>query len=133
MKNRPLFFKRKLFIDSSIQTPILIYSLSIATVGVVLASFFSTLWAQQVASGKMTELNWFSIWLGSLFCYAIMLIIGLYVSNRVAGPLHRLQEHMDSVLKGENPAPLVPRKDDFINKDLIAKYNQLIKEFVKTK
>ncbi len=128
MNQRPSLFKRKLWVDRSIQLPLLAYSITMAAVGTAAAAMFSVfyvLFLPQVTNGTMLYILW---GVGALFCLSIMVGIGLFVTNRVAGPLLRMKEHMEALSRGESPEPLTPRKDDYVNKDLIDAYNRLVEK-----
>lgn len=131
MKNRPLLHKRKLFIDRTIQLPLLVYSIAMATVGVAIAAIFSVYASKWINFEHDFTLSMVFIIGCALFCYSVMLILGLYVSNKIAGPIYRMQMHMKDLCAGNNPTPLTTRENDYINKELIEQYNQLIQKFNK--
>ena len=131
MNNRPPIYKRSLLIDRSIQVPLLLYTLCMATIGIALVVGLSAYWTLLMPQSTSPWVSPILMAGGALFAYAIMVLLGLYVTNRVAGPLHRLKEHMEAVTKGENPGPLEPRKDDYVNQELIEQYNKLIEAFSK--
>jgi hypothetical protein len=43
----------------------------------------------------------------------LILTYGLYLSNRIAGPIHRLRNHLAARLRGETPQPLAFRDSDY--------------------
>lgn len=123
---RPPLLKRQLMVDQNIQLPLLTYSLFMATMGVATASIFSMVWAQNFVNLGDSWKNPVLLIFGGVFSYTVMVVLGLYITNRVAGPLHRMKLHMRDVVDGKNPAPLTKRKDDYIASELIEDYNKLV-------
>ncbi len=131
MNKRPSFYKRTLWVDRSIQLPLLTFTLAMATVGTTGVAAFSVYYVTLFPPGSddlIVKLVWF---LAAFLCYGIMLWLGLFVTNRVAGPLIRMKEHMEALNRGERPEPLTARKDDFVNHDLIKAYNDLVEKNIK--
>ncbi len=122
--HRPPLHRRRLLIDKSIQIPLLTYSVCMTSIGLVVASAFSVLWAN-VMESEFSWLGPFVLVGGGVLSFAIMIFLGLFVTNRVAGPLFRLRQHMQAVADGENPDPIVSREDDFTS-ELFREYNRLL-------
>ena len=59
----------------------------------------------------------------ALFAFIFLLVSGLYLSHRVAGPLGRLKNEMDGVASGKTPGVVKFRKKDFFQ-DLAASFNR---------
>lgn len=65
------------------------------------------------------------------FMLISMLIGGLYLSHQVAGPLHRLQEHMKRIISGNIPTQALhfkSRKNDFFP-ELFEQFNGFVDFF----
>ena len=57
-------------------------------------------------------------------------VIALEVSNRIAGPIYRLEKELDAVLSGQVRGPINLRKDDEL-KPLTSKINKLLAKMTK--
>ncbi len=122
--------RKVLLINRKFQMSFLSYTLSIAVV--IMAVFFAAnryfFWAFE-RKGKamgldeghiffrfLAEQRWTMdlIYLitGVVAC-AILLAYGLYLSNRVAGPLYNLQQYLESYLAGRRQGPLQFREKDY--------------------
>lgn len=42
----------------------------------------------------------------------LMLVVGVLVTHRIAGPLHRIEQHLEALARGENPGECRIRKHD---------------------
>lgn len=74
-------------------------------------------------------MNWvFSVTSGVAF--AVILVGGLILSHRVAGPLHRLQQHILDVTAGKTTHDVKFRKKDFFPELAIA-YNRQMEKYRK--
>ena len=89
---------------------------------------FSVLGASDFANGSVSYPYMLFTLGGAILSYSLMLLIGLYVTNRVAGPLYRLREHMEAFNRGEKIGPLETRSDDYVSKDLIEQYNLMMEK-----
>lgn len=58
------------------------------------------------------EVFWLSIVFSILFCVAIA-ILGLYFTNRVAGPIHRISLDLKKMIDSGNFGEISVRKNDF--------------------
>ncbi len=56
---------------------------------------------------------------------ALIIFFGLYMSNRVAGPVHQLKVYLKKVKAGENPEPLKFRSKDYF-RDLAKAVNDVV-------
>lgn len=131
MNKRPYLHKRSLLVDRNVQIPILVYSIAVSTLGVTLAAAFSVYGAHLINFKASFTLSLVFITGCAFFCYSIMLIAGLYLTNKIAGPIHRMHMHMKELCEGKDPGPLTTRDDDFINKELISQYNKLVQKLKK--
>jgi hypothetical protein len=139
-KNRRL----KLLINRGFQLPFLAYTSGIC--GVILLIFFCAnqyfFWrfAQKGLSLGLPPEHTFFVFLreqqfsmnliylvSAVLVTAATLFYGLYLSNRVAGPLYRLQMHLKSWLAGERQSTLKFRKNDFFQ-DIASSVDTALKE-----
>jgi len=42
----------------------------------------------------------------------IMLLVGILVTHRIAGPIYRFEKHLEAIARGENPGDCTIRDDD---------------------
>lgn len=129
-KSRPLLHKRSLLIDKGIQIPLMVYSMAMAAMGVLLATAFSVLWTTSTVLELPIWYIYSMMFLGAITSFLVMLFIGLYVTNKVAGPLYRLKQHMKSVSEQDKVEPLHIRESDFTT-ELLQTYNEMLKKISK--
>lgn len=80
---------------------------------------------------QQTSLNW--CWfIVSILAVTVIIVSGMYLSHRVAGPIHHLQEHMEKIAKGESAGEVQFRKQDYFP-ELADAYNQQLKEICQKK
>ncbi|MBT3984116.1 MAG: methyl-accepting chemotaxis protein [Bacteriovoracaceae bacterium] len=80
----------------------------------------------EFVSAQRQSMNTFLLSL-SLMVTAVMGIIGLYISHRVAGPLYRLKIHMDQISEGGERTGVKFRKGDFFT-ELASSFNKMIEK-----
>ena len=61
-----------------------------------------------------------------------LLVLGLILSNKIAGPIERMKDHLDQVVSGETESELQFRAGDYVD-DLPDRVNRLIREFLRLK
>ncbi len=131
MNKRPIFHKRQLLIDRNIQMPLLAYSIGMATLGMAIAIVFFT-YSFHFVNFQANYMMAVVFTLGcAIFCYSLIIVAALYISNKIAGPIYRLHKHMSELYEGKDPGPLKTREDDYFSQELVDKYNQLIQKFHK--
>ena len=130
MKKYAISRRKKLLINREFQIPFLAYTSGICLV--ILAIFFAAnqyfFWkfTQQGLSLGLPPNHTFFVFLGQqkmtmniIYIVSALLVItatayyGLYLSNRVAGPLYRLQMHLRNWMAGDRNTVLRFRKNDF--------------------
>lgn len=65
----------------------------------------------------------------SVVTLAVMVIGGLVLSNRVAGPVYRIRNHMDDVMSGKTDRKLKFRTKDFFP-ELAESYNNFLRRYL---
>lgn len=130
VRKRPPIHRRRLLIDRAIQIPLLTYSVAMASVGILTASVSSVFWRIVVQSDDYQWASSYVLALGALLAFGLMIFVGLYLTNRIAGPLYRMREHMKAIADGANPEPIVSREDDYMG-ELFKEYNRLIEKISK--
>jgi len=126
---RPTLFRRRLLVDNFMQLTLLMYCIAIACVGVMAAAFFGFLIVISVPSELSTQTPVTLFVMGGVMSFIAMCFLGLYLTNKIAGPLVRLREEMRRVADGETPRTLVPREGDMA-KSLYVEYNRLVQRQV---
>lgn len=53
-----------------------------------------------------------SLLFSSVVVFPALVLIGVRVTHRIAGPLYRMEQHLDAISRGERPGPCKIRKDD---------------------
>lgn len=116
------FHKKRWLIKSQIQRVFLFYSIcmSVVTLGVVLV--------RDVVANQFFEhdLAW-GVRAFAFSIFFIYLMLGFWLSNRVAGPLFRLEKHMNDVADGKSSAEIQFRDKDY-NAELASAFNEVIRK-----
>lgn len=61
----------------------------------------------------------------SAVAFVLMMVLGALYSHRIAGPLYRLNKHMQAIADGAEPAPVsFRRRDQF--QELVESFNKMI-------
>ncbi len=71
-------------------------------------------------------MNWI-FFITSLVAFSIIFVMGLYLSHKVAGPLYRLQKHLEELVEQEKPLSEVKFREGDYFRELEAVYNQHVK------
>ncbi len=133
-------FRKTYFIYPEIQRPLIkmvIFSLVVISLFQCGFIFLSMKWLEAKIQADMTivvdyrvfgpwkNLLYYSVFLPLVMNFIVGLSFILYVSNRFAGPLFRLERELDRYLGGETQELIVKfRKDDYLH-TLAEKVNQL--------
>ncbi len=120
-----MFQRRQLLVDRNIQLPLLIYSLFMAGLGIVIASLSSVLVTIVAVDDYPDWLLPTIILGGGVIALLAMILVGLYITNKVAGPLLRMRMHMKELADGKPASALSLREGDF-TKELLAEYNRVV-------
>ena len=119
-----MIHQRTYIVNRSLQLTILLYSLVLAT-WVSLANFIF----QSVLLGKFglfAKLNFlYVVPIGALIIFSSTIMFGLILTNRIAGPIFRLRQHMDDVAEGKTTKEMEFRKADYFS-DVVEPYNKII-------
>ena len=92
---------------------------------------FITVWpvvSSHISPSEMTLIRSQILFRLSCFSLPIIFVLASFIlifSNRIAGPIYRLERTLDKFLAGENIEPIRLRKKDEL-KDLISKVNDVI-------
>ena len=126
MKKVP-FYKKKWFVGTKIQIDLIIY--------IICMCFLSQM---LVITNQFAEENLISapyaqylIIITQIAFYGCILY-GLRLTNCIAGPLFRLQRHMDDMIEGKIDSKIQFRKTDY-NSDLAESFNALIEQRIQAK
>lgn len=133
-------FRRRYFIYPEIQKPLIkqvVIGLTLLNLVQVLCLFLTMKWIESLVQGNISlvvdlrilgvwqKLIYVSVIVPVLFNIVISLFITLYVSNRFAGPLFRLEREIDHFLAGNtNNLDVSFRKSDYLH-SLSRKVNRL--------
>lgn len=137
MENR----RRKFIVNRRVQFTILGFSLGMAVLAIAviflqnmyaLSTFMDADFRELLGDStllQMIEEGRKRVRVALLVCSLLILVVltvgGILLSNRVVGPIYRLQKHMEAVLRGENVGPVVFRKGDFFQ-EVGDQYNEVI-------
>lgn len=136
--------RRKLLVEPQFQKPFILFNISSAIIVsfiyfVSLEFFYQSFQSQGTSMGLSADHIFFKFldeqrfFLNTVFLVTttvtciVMMILGLYYSNRIAGPLHRLRTYLNSYRAGTETGPLTFRETDYFS--LVAQeLNQTLQE-----
>jgi nitrogen fixation/metabolism regulation signal transduction histidine kinase len=134
VRNRPSLFKRQLLVDKKMQFAIIVYSMLVALTTILfMAAFILILQnaATNLDGSPQSQIRYFlllfGLWLGAM---VILTFLGVYVTNKTAGPIYRLRKNMQQVAAGGAIENVVFRKDDHFL-DVADDYNQVLERLRK--
>ena len=116
---------------AQLKNPFRLYLVAIIFASFIVFELYITVWpvvSSYISEGEITLVR--SQILFRLLCFSLPIIFVLAAfiiifSNRIAGPIYRLERTLDELLKGENVEPIYLReKDEF--KELVSKINDII-------
>jgi len=144
LPKRPNIFRRRYWIDQSIQLPIIVYFLGV--VGLSFAIFAALFFfgyndyieifrnelpggqyavvEMQLMDGRDLAIDIFSYC--SVFALACSVLGGLFLSHRVAGPIYRLRMTLKQIAIEKKPATVRFRKGDYTH-ELADDFNEAMR------
>lgn len=127
---RPPVMRRTLLVDREMQAPLLIYSVVSGVTGIFLGVYFTIFDAAFRNFGFPLWLTISIYGLVMFICLMILIIVGLLITNKLAGPLVRLRVQMKNFADGNDIAPLSVRKGDY-TLSLYQEYNRMVERINK--
>lgn len=73
-----------------------------------------------------------TFFIGALFTTALIYILGFNISNKIAGPVYKIEKSIDAIINGQVAEKISFRKGDYFP-ELAEKVNQLIEFYEKKK
>jgi sensor histidine kinase YesM len=120
---RPSAFRRKLIIYPQIQVPLIAWTAGLALVGALFtASFIVYSQNHPDQNETVTKMVFMLVGLLIFTSYAILLS---YYTNRLFGPIYRLQITMKKMAEGEDLSPIRLRDGDHFA-EVIDEYNRML-------
>ena len=120
---RPSFLKRKLIIYPAIQVPLIAWSAGLSLVAALFTAAFIA-YTQNHPDQDLLQTKLIFVIVGLLIFSSYGILMSFY-TNRLFGPIYRLQMTMRKMANGENLAPISLRDDDHF-KEVIDDYNRVI-------
>lgn len=125
MSERVKFKRRILLVDKKVQIGFLLYGVATA----VIAASYAFLIVFLTQSFSSTLVIGFAF-LGFFICLVLVMVLALYMSNRVCGPILNLKNHMSRAVEHRDYSKLRFRKKDHFQ-DLPQVFNQLLERLDK--
>jgi signal transduction histidine kinase len=119
------YVRRQLFVDRRTQFAMLAYSLLVALATMLLVMlFFLLMQTPMIENASRTEFYMIlaSLWFASV---VILSYLGAVLSNRIAGPVYRLRQHMATIHQGGPIEPVKFRDGDHFS-ELAEDYNLVL-------
>lgn len=124
------FYQRQLIINKQVQTGIIGYSVFLVF-AVLIGQYLlqSFVFNESMEGGGITGLHLFVYF--TIFVFFILVILfGMYLTNQIAGPIHRLKVHLDDIKAGKDVVELTFRKGDYFQ-EVLEPYNSVVKSNLK--
>jgi nitrogen fixation/metabolism regulation signal transduction histidine kinase len=104
------------------------YAAVFSVISSIFTGLVSILLHRQIEGGQqMTAMLPYYIAGCGTLVFTMLLMAGLVVTNRICGPIYRLQMQIRKVRNAENPSPIRLRKgDEFM--DLAEEFNQMMEK-----
>ncbi len=117
------FLKRVLVVNKRLQYTVLIHSIALAVWISILNVFFQAIIMKGFINHK--DILFFGIPIAMVVLFSVAILSGLVLTNHIAGPIYRLQQHMEDAIEGTSMKQMEIRKTDYFP-ELIVPYNKLI-------
>lgn len=131
MADRPKFSRRVLLINRQVQLKLVGYGVFTGICTATLTLLMQRMLEQCIRADG--SLNWLILSIGLVsivFLFSLVIILGLIVTNQIAGPLYRLQVNLQKIVKGEKASPIHGRTGDAYQ-ELMRDYNALLEHLEK--
>ncbi len=116
--------QRTYIVNRNLQLTIILYSLILAAWISLANIIFQTVLLGRW--GKFVQLNYmYLVPAATIIMFTSAILFGLVLTNRIAGPIFRLRQHMEDVAEGKTHQPMEFRKADYFS-DLIEPYNKIV-------
>jgi signal transduction histidine kinase len=113
-------------VNNKLQLTILLYGVALGLGSNIVTLTFQLATEKQLSMLSSRQTFYFAICL-AFFFYVLLVLLGLYVSNKIAGPIHNLKNHINETLENKNPKPLQFRPNDYFS-EIVEPYNELLKK-----
>ena len=123
MKKTP-FYKKKWYIGTKIQRDLIIYIFGMCLISQLLVI------SQNIANDVLSDKSYMQ-YLATVVQVVFYgyILYGFWLSNRIAGPLFRLERHMYEVAEGKIDSELKFREKDYVT-DIAEAFNEVVKKRV---
>jgi signal transduction histidine kinase len=122
MMNKIPVYKMKWFVGSKVQIDLIIYIVSMCLLSQLLV------FSHDVVEASMIDESYSQYFIVIIqIAYFGCILYGLWLTNRIAGPLVHLKAHMDAMAEGKTDSELHFRKNDY-NLELAESFNGLVKK-----
>ncbi len=118
------FYQRRYLVNSKLQYEILLYSVAVATVVSIGNQSFRLLLTDEARPILGIEPFVFLWIVNALMVFAIS-FFGYLFTNRIAGPMYRLNKHLEEIVRGGEIKEISVRKRDYFQ-DVMHSYNKLL-------
>lgn len=127
MADRPKTNKRDLLlINYRVQIAVLLYSVFLALVVTVFNYVLNYLSNLDLISSVPQSTIALAVALFAALFFVVVAWMGLLLTNRIAGPIHHLQMHMQNAVDGKPVGELSFRNHDFF-KEVLIPYNEMVR------
>ncbi len=120
------FYQRRYVINSKLQVGVLLYSVSVAAVVSIVNQLFRYMQSEE-ASPILGMNPGIVLWIFNCLIVFAVVLFGFYFTNRIAGPIYRLQKHIEKSVAGGEVSPFTIRKGDYFQELMVA-YNKFLEK-----
>jgi signal transduction histidine kinase len=119
------FKRKKIFVMPKFQFLFLIYSLSLAAIPLIVLNLSRSFMYMFADTSTLVLVSVFTV-----VTLLLLGLVGIVLSNRIAGPLHRLTRHLKDVAEGRTTDEIRFRDKDYFS-DLAESANIIIRRLKK--
>lgn len=112
--------RRSLFVATKFQVFFIIYSVALSMIPVLILNLAKYIAIPETSAGLMLM-----VWGFTAGILVLLFSLSYVLSNRLAGPIYRIQKHVDAVVDGTTTEPIKLREGDFFT-ELAEAVNKLI-------
>lgn len=121
------FQRKTLIINRDVQLKIIGFGSISALGGTLFAAYIARVtFPFMLAGEEVPRQSLLMVGLAGLLLFSVATIIGMYLSNRIAGPIHRVHRGIKAMADGETPERIRGRRPGDSYQSLIEDYNRMV-------
>lgn len=125
--------QRRYIVNPKLQFGVLLYSILVAISVSIVNQVYRFLLISDTNNSQFYGVNPFLLLIGVNVILCVLIVFaGFYFTNRIAGPIYRLQVHLEEMTDESKIEQFLIRKDDYFQELMVA-YNGFLKKLIASK